>query len=182
MRPSRRYNKYSDGKLLGKCSLKITYHQPTYLFSGKLNRAGSVACRKSHKSASCQAATEWQGGKTNIRMKPELVKRQSCCTLASNDGRQLQTSCRSSLTEYRYVQSKRTNYETTAISGLMDGNRIRQFVKQIVITYLNGDCLNQNAARLWRIAPEYLTWQRSSHSSLSKGKPCTWQRGTVGLL
>ena len=31
MRPSRRYNKYSDGKLLGKCSLKITYHQPTYL-------------------------------------------------------------------------------------------------------------------------------------------------------
>ena len=133
------------------------------------NPKGSIACRKSHKSASCQAATEWQGGKTNIRMKPELVKRQSCCTLASNDGRQLQTSCRSSLTEYRYVQSKRTNYETTAISGLMDGN-------------LNGDCLNQNAARLWRIAPEYLTWQRSSHSSLSKGKPCTWQRGTVGLL
>lgn len=146
------------------------------------NPKGSIACRKSHKSASCQAATEWQGGKTNIRMKPELVKRQSCCTLASNDGRQIQTSCRSSLTEYRYVQSKRTNYETTAISGLMDGNRIRQFVKQIVITYLNGDCLNQNAARLWRIAPEYLTWQRSSHSSLSKGKPCTWQRGTVGLL
>ena len=27
--------------------------------SGKLNRAGSVACRKSHKSVSYQTATEW---------------------------------------------------------------------------------------------------------------------------
>ena len=146
------------------------------------NPKGSVACRQSHKSANCQAATEWRDGTTNMRMKPELVKRQSCCTLSSNDGRQLQTSFRSTLTEYGYVKSKRTNYETTAISGLMDGNRIRQFVKQIVITHLNGDCLNQNAVWLWSTAPEYLTWQRSSRSSLSKGKPCTWRRGTVGLL
>jgi hypothetical protein len=146
------------------------------------NPMGSAACRQSHKSASCHVATEWQGGKTNMRMKPELVKRQSCCTLLSNDGRQLQTSCCSTLTEHRYVQSRRTNYETTAISGLKDGNRIRQFVKQIVITHLNGDCLNQNAVRLWSTASEYLTWQRSSHSSPSKGKPCTWRRGTIGLL
>ena len=146
------------------------------------NPKGSTACRQSHKSASCHVATEWQGRKTSMRMKPELVKRQSCCTFESNDGRQLQTSFRSTLTKYRYVQSKRTDYETTAISGLKDGNRIRQFVKQIVITHLNGDCLNQNAVGLWSTASEYLTWQRSSRSSLSKGKPCTWQRGAVGLL
>jgi len=145
------------------------------------NPKGSVACRQSHKSANCQAATEWQGGKTNMRMKPELVKRQSCCAFESYDGRHLYTSYRSTLTEYCYVQSKRTDYETTAISGLKDGNRIRQFVKQIVITRLNGDCLNQNAVWLWSKAPEYLTWQRSSRSSLNKGKPCTWRRGTVGL-
>ncbi len=42
VRPSRRYNKYSDGKLLGKCSLKITYHQPTYL-KGKPDRECSMS-------------------------------------------------------------------------------------------------------------------------------------------
>ena len=40
--PVRRYNKYSDGKLLGKCSLKITYHQPTYL-KGKPDRECSMS-------------------------------------------------------------------------------------------------------------------------------------------
>ena len=40
--PSRRYNKYSDGKLLGKCSLQITYHQPTYL-KGKPDRECSMS-------------------------------------------------------------------------------------------------------------------------------------------
>ena len=44
-RPSRRYNKYSDGKLLGKCSLKITYHQPTYL-KGKPDRECSMPLLK----------------------------------------------------------------------------------------------------------------------------------------
>ncbi len=42
VRPSRRYNKYSDGKLLGKCSLKITHHQPTYL-KGKPDRECSMS-------------------------------------------------------------------------------------------------------------------------------------------
>ena len=41
-RPSRRYNKYSDGKLLGKRSLQITYHQPTYL-KGKPDRECSMS-------------------------------------------------------------------------------------------------------------------------------------------
>lgn len=42
VRPSRRYNKYSDGKLLGKRSLQITYHQPIYL-KGKPNRECSMS-------------------------------------------------------------------------------------------------------------------------------------------
>lgn len=146
------------------------------------NPMGSIACRKSHKSANCKAATEWQGGKTVKRMKPKLVERQFCCTLSSYDGKQLQTSYRSTLTECCYVQSIRTDYGATAISGHKNGNRIRQTVMPTVITHLNGDCLNLNAERLWRVAPEYPTWQRSSHSSLSKGKPCTWRRGTVKFL
>ena len=146
------------------------------------NPIGSIACRRSHKSANCQAATEWRGGTTDTRMKPELVKRQSSCTMSSYDGRHLHTSYRSTLTEYCYDQSRRTDYETTAISGEKDGNRIRQSVMPIVITQLNGDCLNQNAARLWSLAPEYLTWQRSFRSSPSEGKPRTWRRGAVGFI
>ena len=57
MRPSRWYNKYSDGKLLGKCSLKITYHQPTYL-KGKPDRECSMS-GVNHKSVSYRTATEW---------------------------------------------------------------------------------------------------------------------------
>ena len=40
--PVKAINKYSDGKLLGKCSLKITHHQPTYL-KGKPNRECSMS-------------------------------------------------------------------------------------------------------------------------------------------
>ena len=57
VRPSRWYNKYSDGKLLGKCSLKITYHQPTYL-KGKPDRECSMS-GVNHKSVSYRTATEW---------------------------------------------------------------------------------------------------------------------------
>ena len=40
--PVKAINKYSDGKLLGKCSLKITHHQPTYL-KGKPDRECSMS-------------------------------------------------------------------------------------------------------------------------------------------
>lgn len=43
--------------------------------SGKLNRAGSVACRKSHKSVSYQTATEWRDEKIDMRIKSELIER-----------------------------------------------------------------------------------------------------------
>lgn len=141
------------------------------------NSKGSVACRESHKSVNCETATEWRGGTTVTRMKPKLVERQSRCTFSSCDGKQLQTSYRSTLTECCYVQSIRTDCGATAISGFKDGNRIRQTVKPVVITHLNGDCLNQNAERLWGFALENLTWQRSSHSSLSKGKALYMAKG-----
>ena len=81
-------------------------------------------------------------------MKPELVERQSSGALLSYDGKQLQTSYRSTLTECRYVQSIRTDYGAPAISGLTDGNRIRQTVTPTVITHLKGDCLHGDAGRL----------------------------------
>ena len=43
--------------------------------SGKLNRAGSVACRKSHKSVSYHTATEWKDEKIDMRIKSELIER-----------------------------------------------------------------------------------------------------------
>ena len=130
------------------------------------NPMGSIACRKSHKSANCKAATEWQGGKTVKRMKPKLVERQFCCTFSIYDGKQLQTSYRSTLTECCYIQSIRPDYGATAISGHRNGNRIRQTVMPTVITHLNGDCLNISGAlstwgSLWGLKTNDCSHRRS---------------------
>ena len=37
------------------------------------NPRGSVACRRSHKSANCQAATEWQVKMIDMRIKPDWL-------------------------------------------------------------------------------------------------------------
>ena len=55
VRPYRRYNKYSIGKLLGKCS-NIYLSSPAYL-PRKDGREYSTL--ESHKSISYQIATEW---------------------------------------------------------------------------------------------------------------------------
>jgi hypothetical protein len=46
----------------------------TDLSEREINRTGSVACRKSHKSTSYQVATEWYDEKIDMRIKSELIK------------------------------------------------------------------------------------------------------------
>ena len=47
----------------------------------------------------------------------------------------------------------------------------------------NGDCLNRNACKGYKVQTfEYPTWQRSLRSSPSKGKHCTWRREAVTNL
>ncbi|GHU57524.1 hypothetical protein FACS189411_11340 [Bacteroidia bacterium] len=69
-----------------------------------------------------------------------------------------------------------TNHSTTAISGIKDERRIRQSIKLIVITHTKWGLPKPKRRKAIEFALEYSAWQRSFHSSLSKGKPCTWRR------
>ena len=61
---------------------------PSDLPCGEIFR-GNIALRKSDKSANCHAATELQGKKTDMRMKPVLVEQQSSGTYQGHGTRQL---------------------------------------------------------------------------------------------
>lgn len=69
-----------------------------------------------------------------------------------------------------------TNHSTTAISGIRDERRIRQSIKLIVITHTKWGLPKPKCRKAIEFALEYSAWQRSFHSSPSKGKPCTWRR------
>jgi hypothetical protein len=70
----------------------------------------------------------------------------------------------------------RTNHSTTAVSGRKDERRIRQSIALIVITLTKWGLPKPKRRKAIEFALEYSAWQRSFHSSLSKGKPCTWRR------
>jgi len=68
---------------------------------------------------------------------------------------------------------------TAAISGKNGESHIRKCIAMSIST-LNRDCLSRNAREgAMGKAPEYSIRQRSSGSSLSRGKPGTWRSGTV---
>ena len=116
------------------------------------NPRGSVACRRSHKSANCHAATEWQDRKTDMRMKPELVEQQSSGTYQGCD--------------------------TSAISRLTDERCIRQSV-MLVITPAKWGLPKPKRRKAIEVVLEYSAWQRSFRSSPSRVMPCTWRREAV---
>ena len=75
--------------------------------------------------------------------------------------------------------SARTNHGTTAISGIKDESRIRQSITLIVITHTKWGLPKPKRRKAIEFALENSAWQRSFHSSPSKGKPCTWRREAV---
>ena len=96
------------------------------------NPRGSAACRRSHKSANCHAATEWQDRKTDMRMKPELVEQQSSGTYQGCGGRQLPTPYRMYPSKCLGCMGQRTDCDTSAISRLTDERCIRQSVMLVI--------------------------------------------------
>ncbi len=142
------------------------------------NPRGSIACRRSHKSANCHAATEWQGRKTNIRMKSELIKQQSSGTHQGYDGRQIYTLYRMYPSKFLGCLGQRTNCGTSAISRLTDERCIREFVT-LVITHAKWGLPNPECRKAIEMALEYPAWQRSFRSSPSRVTPCTWRREAV---
>ncbi len=141
------------------------------------NRRGSIACRKLGKSANCQAATEPKGRKIDIRMKPDwLNDSQAALTVAKAEDSYIR------LIAVPYATSRdgmaRTYCDATAISGEKDESRIRQSIK-FVNTMTKWGLPKLGCLKAMSADSEYPIWQRSSRSSLSVGKPRTWQRGAV---
>jgi hypothetical protein len=142
------------------------------------NPMGSVACRQSHKSANCHAATEWQGRTTDIRMKPELVEQQSSGIYQGCGGRQLQTLHRMYPSVFLERMGQRTDCDTSAISRLTDERCIRQSVT-LVITHAKWGLPKPERRKAMETVPENPARQRSFRSSPSRVTLCTWRREAV---
>lgn len=151
---------------------------PSELPCGEILK-GTIALRESDKSAICHAATELQGGKTDMRMKPDWLNDNPMVKLVTMaEDRYL----RHSMTPYLVLRISMAGacHGITAISGEKDESRIRQSVVPIVIMRAKrrlpkSKCRNTAMSK----GSEYSTRQRSVHSSPSRGKPCTWRRDTV---
>lgn len=142
------------------------------------NLKGSIACWKSGKSTNCHVATELQGRTIDTRMKPDWLNDSPVATVEA-------------MTKDSYIRhivvhfpsllgvSARTNHSTTAINGTKDERRIRQFITLIVITLTKWGLPKPKRRKAIEFALEYSAWQRSFHSSPSRGKPCAWRREAV---
>lgn len=73
----------------------------------------------------------------------------------------------------------RTGIDATAISGEKNESHIRQCIVPIVITIAKRGLPKLECRKAMGIGPEYPIWQRSFHSTLSKGSPCTREREAV---
>lgn len=152
---------------------------PSDLPCGEILR-GNIALRKSDKSAICHAATELQGRKTDMRMKPDWLNDNpmvELMTMAED------SYIRHTMTLYLVlcIGTAGTCHGITAISGNKDESRIRQSVVPIVIMRTKRRLPKSKSHDMaMSNGSEYSTRQRSVHSSPSRGKPCTWRRDTVG--
>lgn len=145
----------------------------------KGNWTGSVACRRSDKSANCKAATELQWETMDMRMKPDWLNDSS---VANEEAMAKDNYIRHTVIPFlsRSGEEARTNYSTTVINGEKSERRIRQSITLIVITLTKWGLPKPKRRKAIEFALEYSAWQRSFHSSPSRGKPCTWRREAVG--
>ena len=142
------------------------------------NPRGSIACRQSNESANCHVATELRGRTIDTRMKPDWL---NDSPVAAVEAMTEDSYIRHTVVHFpsRLGGSARTNHGTTAISGIKDESRIRQSITLIVITHTKWGLPKPKRRKAIEFALENSAWQRSFHSSPSKGKPCTWRRETV---
>jgi hypothetical protein len=142
------------------------------------NPRRSIACRKSHKSANCQVAAEWQDRTTDIRMKPALVEQQFSGTHHCYGGRQLHTPYRMYPNKFLGCLGQRTDCDTSAICRLTNERCIRQSVT-LVITSAKWGLPKPECRKAMESVPENPAWQRSFRSSPGRVTPCTWRREAV---
>lgn len=142
------------------------------------NLKGSIACWKSDKSTNCHVATELQGRTIDTRMKPDWL---NDSPVAAVEAMTKDSYIRHTVVHFPSLLggSARTNHSTTAINGTKDERRIRQSITLIVITLTKWGLPKPKRRKAIEFALEYSAWQRSFHSSPSRGKPCTWRREAV---
>ena len=119
----------------------------------------------------------------DMRMKTILFERQSEL-LVGKPRRKIVTNVG---LQYFYFPTSSTRAENR-LQNSRNKRKRTKIASDNLLSYvticLNGDCLTQNAScKAIRFQTfEYLAWQRSLRSSLSKGKPCTWQRETANIF
>ena len=150
---------------------------PSALPCGEIHK-GNTARLKSGKSVNCKAETQPQGRKTDMRMRPDwLNDNPTVCEMTMAESsyiRHIAVLCQTA-----FIGTAGTCRNVTAISGEKGVSRIRQSVVPTVITQTKRRLPNPKCQLAMNAGSEYSVWQRSSRSSLRKGKPSTWQRGTV---
>ena len=151
---------------------------PSAYSEGKPTR-GTKHAGKVEESANCKAETLLQGRKTDMRMKPDwLNENPSVCEVTMTESSYIRHIA--ALRQTAFIGAAGTCRDEAAVSGEKGVSRIRQSVVPTVVT-----CAKRRLPKLKRpnramsVGSEYSAWQRSPHSSLSKGKPCTWRRGAV---
>lgn len=150
---------------------------PSALPCGEIHK-GNIARCKSGKSANCEAETQPQGRKTDMRMKPDwLNDNPTVCEVTMAESSYIRHIV--ALCQTAFIGAAGTCHNVTAISGEKDESRIRQSVVPTVITQAKRRLPNPKRHLAMNAGSEYSVWQRSSHSSPRKGKPFTWRRGTV---
>lgn len=150
---------------------------PSALPCGEIHK-GNTARWKSGKSANCKAETQPRGRKTDMRMKPDWFNdNPTVCEVTMAESsyiRHIAAPCQPA-----FIGMAGTCRNVTAVSGEKGVSRIRQSVVPTVITQTKRRLPNPKCQLAMNKGSEYSVRQRSSHSSLRKGKPSTWRRGTV---
>lgn len=142
------------------------------------NQGRKTACLKSAESDNCKSATEVQGRKAYMRIKPDWLNDSSAAlevaTAESSYIRRIGTPARPAFSRKATSQSRsdrnkrieeRKSYPTVCCA----------------CCYISKRRLPKSGCRkAIDKGHEYPTWQRSHHSSPSAGKPRTWRRVAGG--
>lgn len=114
-----------------------------------------------------------------MRMKPDWLNDNSAALVEAVAVRQLSTPHHGTAHYWSRCVAG-TDRDAATISGEKNVSRIRQSVVPIVTTHAKWGLSKSGSRKTMGICPLNTRYDNGvSVCSLSKGKPCTWRRGTV---
>lgn len=138
------------------------------------NQRGTTACLKSTKSGNCITATEVQGRKAYMRIKPDWLNDSSAaCEVAMAEGSYI-----------RHAGAPARPLFSCPAESQLRSNRNKRIKERKSYPTICRACCYISKRRLPKpeclmamsTGSEYPAWQRSHRSSPSVGKPRTWRR------